>query len=195
MISGLFAPGMESRASLAAPIGPSPPPGPPWGEGFDRTSFGGLRFVPRNPEHFNGLFAPGMESRACLAAPIDPSPPWGEGVLEGRMRGTARLATACSRRPQKVILERNKSQRSAHTATLTPSERFENWKPDLTLSTGDSWELRLSTSVFVCSEASSLCMIRSFIWEVPVTFGPRGTSEPIRLSSEMKRGPPTTLLG
>jgi hypothetical protein len=51
----------------------------PRGEGFDRASFGGLRFVPRDPECFNGLFPPGMESRAGLAAPIDPSPPRGEG--------------------------------------------------------------------------------------------------------------------
>jgi thiol-disulfide isomerase/thioredoxin/DNA-binding beta-propeller fold protein YncE len=51
---------------------------------------------------------------------------------------------------------------------------------------GDSWNLRFSTSVFVCSETSNLCMIRSFIWDVPISFGSRGGSAAIRLSSETK---------
>ncbi len=55
----------------------------PRGEGFDRASFGGLRFVPCDPERFNGLFAPGIESRAGLAAPIEPSPPRGPHGEEG----------------------------------------------------------------------------------------------------------------
>jgi hypothetical protein len=49
---------------------------------------------------------------------------------------------------------------------------------------GDSLDLRVSVSTFVCNEKSSLCQIRSFIWDVPVKFGPGGTAAPIRLSAE-----------
>ena len=51
---------------------------------------------------------------------------------------------------------------------------------------GDELELRVSVSTFVCNEASSLCQIRSFIWDVPVKFGPAGAGEPIRLTAEPK---------
>ncbi len=51
---------------------------------------------------------------------------------------------------------------------------------------GDDVELRVSVSTFVCNEASSLCQIRSFVWNVPVKFGPAGAGEPIRLTAETK---------
>jgi hypothetical protein len=51
---------------------------------------------------------------------------------------------------------------------------------------GDELELRVSVSTFVCNEKSSLCQIRSFIWDVPVRFGPAGAGEPIRLTAETK---------
>ena len=35
---------------------------------------------------------------------------------------------------------------------------------------GDKLDLRLSLQTFVCSEASSLCQIKSYVWNVPVTF-------------------------
>ncbi len=42
---------------------------------------------------------------------------------------------------------------------------------------GDAIDLRLSLQTFVCSEASSLCQIRSFVWNVPISFGAQGASE------------------
>ncbi len=36
---------------------------------------------------------------------------------------------------------------------------------------GEKLDLRLSLQTFVCSETSSLCQIRSFVWNVPITFG------------------------
>ena len=35
---------------------------------------------------------------------------------------------------------------------------------------GDSLDLRFSLQTFVCSETSSLCQIKSFVWNIPVTF-------------------------
>ena len=87
----------RSHRLRAAPlIRPSRPPSSQGGEGLDRASFGGLRFVPRERERRNDLFAPGMESRAGLAAPVDPSPVGGEGGLEGRMRGQRSHADSAS---------------------------------------------------------------------------------------------------
>src|SRR5262249_25369654 len=54
---------------------------------------------------------------------------------------------------------------------------------------GDELELRVSVSTFVCDEKSSLCRIRSFIWDLPVKFGPAGAGEPIRLPAETKCPP------
>jgi DNA-binding beta-propeller fold protein YncE len=51
---------------------------------------------------------------------------------------------------------------------------------------GDSLELRLSLQTFVCSEASSLCKIVNYRWNVPVTFGVAGGEGTIRLSTDMK---------
>jgi len=46
---------------------------------------------------------------------------------------------------------------------------------------GQSIDLRLSLSAFVCSENSSLCKIQSYIWNVPITFSDSGKSDPIAL--------------
>ena len=35
---------------------------------------------------------------------------------------------------------------------------------------GDKLDLRLSLQTFVCSETSSLCQIKSYVWNIPVTF-------------------------
>jgi thiol-disulfide isomerase/thioredoxin len=51
---------------------------------------------------------------------------------------------------------------------------------------GDSLDLRLSVLAFVCSEKSSLCQIRSFIWNVPIKFTPQGSRDPIRLTAQVK---------
>jgi len=48
---------------------------------------------------------------------------------------------------------------------------------------GDKLELRLSLKTFVCSYTSNLCMIRSFIWKVPITFSAAGGVEQIALST------------
>ena len=48
---------------------------------------------------------------------------------------------------------------------------------------GEKLELRLSLKTFVCSETSSLCMIQSYIWNVPVTFTATGGADPITLST------------
>ncbi len=37
-------------------------------------------------------------------------------------------------------------------------------------SAGEKINLRLSLATFVCSEASSLCKIQSYVWDVPVAF-------------------------
>jgi hypothetical protein len=55
-----------------------------------------------------------------------------------------------------------------------------------TAAAGDALDLRLSLQTFVCSEKSSLCQIRSFIWNVPVTFGSGGSRDPIRLTADTK---------
>jgi len=47
---------------------------------------------------------------------------------------------------------------------------------------GQSIDLRLSVSAFVCSENSSLCQIQSFIWNIPITFSDSGKTDPIALS-------------
>src|SRR5262249_18487066 len=51
---------------------------------------------------------------------------------------------------------------------------------------GDALILRLSVLAFVCSEKSSLCQIRSYIWNVPVTFSSQAAREAIPLSGESK---------
>jgi hypothetical protein len=47
---------------------------------------------------------------------------------------------------------------------------------------GQSIDLRLSLSAFVCSENSSLCQIRSFIWNIPIAFSESGKSDPIAVT-------------
>ncbi len=47
---------------------------------------------------------------------------------------------------------------------------------------GQSIDLRLSLSAFVCSENSSLCQIRSYIWNIPIKFSDSGNSGPISVT-------------
>jgi thiol-disulfide isomerase/thioredoxin len=42
---------------------------------------------------------------------------------------------------------------------------------------GDKLDLKLFLKTFVCSERSSLCMIQSYIWNVPITFTAKGSDE------------------
>ena len=49
---------------------------------------------------------------------------------------------------------------------------------------GEKFDLRLSLNTFICSESSSLCRIRSLIWNVPITFSATGSTEPIALTTE-----------
>jgi hypothetical protein len=51
---------------------------------------------------------------------------------------------------------------------------------------GQKLDLRLSLQTFICSESSSLCRIRSLIWNVPITFSESGSAEPIRLTDAAK---------
>ena len=51
---------------------------------------------------------------------------------------------------------------------------------------GDKIELRVSLQTFVCSETSSLCMIKSYVWNIPVAFTESAASEHVRLSAGMK---------
>lgn len=48
---------------------------------------------------------------------------------------------------------------------------------------GEKLDLRLSLKTFVCSEKSSLCMIQSYIWNVPISFTATGGVEQIDLST------------
>jgi thiol-disulfide isomerase/thioredoxin len=49
---------------------------------------------------------------------------------------------------------------------------------------GDSIDLRVSASAFVCSEASTLCMIRSFTWNVPIRFDEKAPGNRVALSAQ-----------
>jgi thiol-disulfide isomerase/thioredoxin len=51
---------------------------------------------------------------------------------------------------------------------------------------GEKINLRLSLQTFVCSETSSLCMIKSFIWNIPVTVDSAANEGPITLSTAAK---------
>jgi thiol-disulfide isomerase/thioredoxin len=51
---------------------------------------------------------------------------------------------------------------------------------------GEKLDLRLSLETFVCSETSSLCQVRSYIWNVPITFSDKAPAEPISLTTDMK---------
>ncbi|MFI5454294.1 MAG: thioredoxin-like domain-containing protein [Isosphaerales bacterium] len=48
---------------------------------------------------------------------------------------------------------------------------------------GDKLELRLSLKTFVCNHTSNLCQIRSFIWNVPITFSAAGGVDQIALTT------------
>jgi thiol-disulfide isomerase/thioredoxin len=51
---------------------------------------------------------------------------------------------------------------------------------------GDALKLRFSLSAFVCSHASSLCRIQSFVWELPVEFADSGSADPLKLEAAIK---------
>jgi len=51
---------------------------------------------------------------------------------------------------------------------------------------GDKLELRLSVETLVCSHTSNVCMIRSFVWNIPITFTETGSTEPVSLSAPTK---------
>jgi len=53
-------------------------------------------------------------------------------------------------------------------------------------SPGDSLDLRFSLLTLVCKETSNLCQIKSFVWNVPITFADSGTGEPIPIKAELK---------
>jgi thiol-disulfide isomerase/thioredoxin len=52
---------------------------------------------------------------------------------------------------------------------------------------GDKLKLRLSLQTFVCSHTSNLCMIRSFVWNMPITFSATGGVDQIDLSTPQGR--------
>lgn len=52
--------------------------------------------------------------------------------------------------------------------------------------TGDAFDLRLSASLFVCAEKSNLCMIKSFVWNIPVNLAADG-AESIDLEAPPKK--------
>jgi DNA-binding beta-propeller fold protein YncE len=51
---------------------------------------------------------------------------------------------------------------------------------------GEKIDLKVSLKTFVCSEPSSLCRIRSLIWDVPITFSASGSDDPISLTDKEK---------
>jgi thiol-disulfide isomerase/thioredoxin len=53
-------------------------------------------------------------------------------------------------------------------------------------SDGDKINLRVSVQTLVCNEKSNLCQIKSYVWNVPITFAGSGAPERITLSGEAK---------
>ena len=51
---------------------------------------------------------------------------------------------------------------------------------------GDKLKLRVSLQTFVCSEKSSLCMIKSYVWNIPVNFMDSAAPDHVKLSAGMK---------
>ena len=51
---------------------------------------------------------------------------------------------------------------------------------------GDKLALRISLQTFVCSETSSLCQIKSYVWNIPVAFADSKRSEHVKLSAVTK---------
>jgi hypothetical protein len=51
---------------------------------------------------------------------------------------------------------------------------------------GEKLDLRLSLQTFVCNEKSTLCLIKSYIWNVPVAFSDEAAGAHISLSTETK---------
>jgi thiol-disulfide isomerase/thioredoxin len=51
---------------------------------------------------------------------------------------------------------------------------------------GDKLDLRLSLKTFVCNETSNLCQIKSYVWNIPVSFAETGASEHVKLTAATK---------
>ena len=51
---------------------------------------------------------------------------------------------------------------------------------------GDKLDLRVSLQTFVCSEASNLCQIKSYVWNVPVAFTDSAAAEHVKLNAAAK---------
>jgi hypothetical protein len=51
---------------------------------------------------------------------------------------------------------------------------------------GDSVKVRLSVSAFVCDEGSSVCRVKNYGWNVPVTFVDGGSTE-VKLAAPTAR--------
>ena len=53
-------------------------------------------------------------------------------------------------------------------------------------SAGEKIDLRVSLQTFVCSEVSSLCQIKSYVWKVPIEFSDAVGAAPVALSTDTK---------
>jgi len=51
---------------------------------------------------------------------------------------------------------------------------------------GDKLDLRLSVQTFVCTETSSLCAIKSYVWNIPIAFSQEAGTGPLSLSTAAK---------
>jgi thiol-disulfide isomerase/thioredoxin len=51
-------------------------------------------------------------------------------------------------------------------------------------SAGEKFDLKVSLLTLICSEPSSLCRPKSFIWNVPITISESGSNDPIKLTDE-----------
>ncbi|MHC5543208.1 NHL repeat-containing protein, partial [Singulisphaera rosea] len=55
-----------------------------------------------------------------------------------------------------------------------------------TPATGESTSIKLSLGTFVCSENSSLCRVKNFVWNVPITFDSGGT-DVVKIQSDSSK--------
>jgi hypothetical protein len=51
--------------------------------------------------------------------------------------------------------------------------------------TGETFELKLSVSSFVCNEGSSICLVKSYVWNIPVEVASGGSTH-IKLGAPAK---------
>jgi hypothetical protein len=51
---------------------------------------------------------------------------------------------------------------------------------------GDSVDLRVSVQAFVCKEASSICQIKSFIWNIPISFSATAEGDRVKLTADLE---------